>query len=128
MVNLGNMFTTSLHAINSAVLKLSKLTKATKLYRGVAGGVLPSAFWRANEFSVRGGVDTFYSHLLSIHTFSIHTFHAKVRGGVDRAFMSCTTHRDVALGYASGRGSGILFEIQQGMCATPASAPLLAHT
>ena len=34
----GNMYTTTLHAINSAVLKLSKLTGVRKVYRGVGGG------------------------------------------------------------------------------------------
>ena len=37
----GNTYTTTLHTINSAVVKLGKLTKATKVYRGVAGGLLP---------------------------------------------------------------------------------------
>ena len=40
-----NTFTTTLHCINSAVLKLSKLTfAASSVYRGVAGRVLPDSF------------------------------------------------------------------------------------
>ena len=39
---------TTIHVINSAIVKSSKLTKATKVYRGVAGGVLPESFWRPN--------------------------------------------------------------------------------
>lgn len=35
-------------------------------------------------------------------------------GGVEAAFMSATTDRDVALHY-SGEGSGIVLEIDQGM-------------
>ena len=36
---LGNRYTTTLHVINSAVVKLGKLQKAEKVYRGMAGGV-----------------------------------------------------------------------------------------
>ena len=64
-------FVTTLHAINSGILKLSRHTKAATVYRGVAGGVLPEAFWRVNAHGVRGGVE--------------------------RGFMSCTTDRAVAL-------------------------------
>ena len=46
-----------LHAINSAIIKLGKLTKANKVYRGISGMALPKEFWEANEFGVRGGVD-----------------------------------------------------------------------
>ena len=44
----GNTYVTTIHVINSAIVKSSKLTKATKVYRGVAGGVLPESFWRPN--------------------------------------------------------------------------------
>ena len=33
----GNMYTTTLHGINSAIIKLGKLTVAEKVYRGIAG-------------------------------------------------------------------------------------------
>ena len=33
----GNKYATTLHVVNSAVVKLSKLTKAAKVYRGIAG-------------------------------------------------------------------------------------------
>ena len=36
-----NTYTTTLHVINSAVVKLSKLTIASTVYRGVGGRVLP---------------------------------------------------------------------------------------
>ena len=32
-----NKYTTTLHAINSAVIKLGKLTIATKVFRGISG-------------------------------------------------------------------------------------------
>ena len=61
-----------------------------QVYRGIAGMALPGAFWRANEFGVRGGVES--------------------------AFMSSTLDRNVAMGYASGDKAtmGIVIEAQQG--------------
>ena len=50
-------YTTTLHVINSAIIKLSKLTSATKLYRGVSGALLPRPFWTPNQYNVRGGVE-----------------------------------------------------------------------
>ena len=85
-----NRYTTTLHAINSAIIKLGKLTKACKIYRGIAGMKLPDEFWTPNEFGVRGGVE--------------------------QAFMSTTTEQSVAMGYAAGgKGAGIVIEVQQGM-------------
>jgi NLR family CARD domain-containing protein 3 len=84
-----NRYSTTLHAINSAIVKLSKLTYAGTVYRGVSGLALPPEFWVANEFGVKGGIDG--------------------------AFMSTTSHREVALSYAASGGKGIVFEIQQGM-------------
>ena len=49
-----NTYTTTLHSINSAVIKLGKLTKATKVYRGITGMALPLSFWESNE--VRGAL------------------------------------------------------------------------
>ena len=84
----ANLYSTTLHAINSAVVKLSKLTKATKVYRGVAGGTLPQSFQTPNEYNVCGGIEA--------------------------AFMSTTVMRDVASAYASSSdGPGLLFSIEQ---------------
>ena len=92
----GNRYQTTLHCINSAIVKLSKLTRATTVFRGVRGGVLPASFTNENDFGVRGGVEC--------------------------GFMSTTTDRHVAIEYADGRqgagateAAGFLFEIQQGM-------------
>ncbi len=75
--------------INSAIVKLSKLTLASKVYRGVHDFTLPEQFWTANKFGVKGGIDG--------------------------AFMSTTLNRDVAMDYAVGEGgAGFVFEIQQG--------------
>ena len=45
----GNKYTTTMHTINSAVVKLSKVTTATRVYRGIAGGRLPASFQTPNE-------------------------------------------------------------------------------
>ena len=50
---------------------------------------LPAEFWKTNAYGVNGGIDG--------------------------AFMSTTTKREVALSYAAESGKGIVFEIQQGM-------------
>ena len=86
-----NKYCTTLHAINSSIIKLGKLTVATKVYRGVSGMKLPDTFWTANEFGVKGGVEN--------------------------GFMSTTLDRGVAMGYAKGDGSrpGIVIEASQGM-------------
>ena len=86
----GNRYTTTLHALNSAIIKLSKLTVACNVYRGVSGGSLPAALRQRNEYGVRGGVDL--------------------------AFMSASTDRSVALHYAgSGGGPAVALELQQGL-------------
>jgi hypothetical protein len=86
----GNGYVSTLHAINSCIVKTGKLSQAAKVYRGISGGRLPDEFWTPNEFGVRGGIES--------------------------AFMSTTLNRQVALMYASqSKGAGIVFEIQQGM-------------
>lgn len=88
-----NMYSTTIHGINSCVIKLGKLTRVTKVYRGLAGMSLPAEFWDPNEHGVRGGIEN--------------------------GFMSTTTTRDVALFYAKDKTdasrTGIVLEFQQGM-------------
>ena len=84
-----NTYTTTLHVINSGIVKTSKLTFATKVYRGVSGMALPDKFWTDNEYGVKGGIEA--------------------------AFMSTTKDRKVAMQYAASSGRGVVFEIQQGM-------------
>ena len=86
---MGNQYTTTLHIINSACVKLSKVMTAQKVYRGVSGGTLPAEFWKKNEWNVAGGVEF--------------------------AFMSTTLDKSVALHYAAAGGAGLCFEIQMGM-------------
>ena len=88
----GNCYRTTLHSLNSTVVKCSKLTKATKVYRGSARGVLPPSFWKADENGVRGGVEA--------------------------GFMSTSRSREVAIGYAGLASEGktpMVFEMAQGM-------------
>ena len=98
-----NRYTTTLHAINSAVIKLGKLTKATKVYRGIAGMAMPREFWQPNQFGVKGGVEP--------------------------AFMSTSLERDVAMGYAAGDGSGmgVVLELRQGMVSRGADLSSLSQ-
>ena len=63
----GNRYTTTLHAMNSTVVKLSKLTTAEKkVYRGVSGGRLPEACRVPNEFGVKGGVEAGFMHAAAL--------------------------------------------------------------
>jgi hypothetical protein len=86
---LGNTYQTTIHAINSLIVKCSKLTLATSIYRGSANGLLPEPFWQPNKENVRGGVE----------------------GG----FMSTTTERSIAVSYADTGGTPMVFEMRQGM-------------
>ena len=86
----GNKYVTTLTVINSAIVKCSKLTEASPVYRGISGALLPANFWENDAYGVKGGVEY--------------------------AFMSMTRDRAVALEYASSQGTvGIVFEVQQGL-------------
>jgi hypothetical protein len=92
----GNAYVTTIHAINSMVVKASKLTKVGCVYRGVSSGVLPDSFWTANKHGVRGGVE--------------------------RSFLSTTYDRAEAMRYASADDKpSVVFELQMGMvrCRAP---------
>ena len=83
-------YATTIHAINSMILKASKLTAVARVYRGVSGGVLPETFRTPNEQGVCGGVE--------------------------RAFVSTSRNRAEAVRYATATGqAAMLFEIQMGM-------------
>ena len=84
---MGNRYCSTIHAINDAFIKMSRVTKAENLYRGVGGFRLPDTFLTPDAWNVRGGVEF--------------------------GFMSATTDREVAVTYAGGRGSGIVYEISQ---------------
>jgi len=83
-----NYYTTTIHVINSCIVKMGKLTKAQPVYRGMSGRIFPEQFWRPSEQGIMGGVEF--------------------------AFMSTTPDRKVAEQYSQD-GFGIIVEIQQGM-------------
>ncbi len=82
-----------MHVINSVIVKVSKLTEAATVYRGVpAGGKLPDQFWTKNQHHVRGGIE--------------------------EAFLSFSLDKEVAIAYSAGKDSnrpGIIFEVEMGM-------------
>ena len=84
----GNVYTTTLHAINSCIIKLSRLMKAGRIYRGSTRAKLPAAFLEPNELGIKGGVEY--------------------------GFTSTTTEREQAVHYAQGAAS-TLFEMEMGM-------------
>ena len=83
------MYTTTLHVINSAIIKLSKLTQAYTVYRGISSRRLPAQLRDKDEYNVRGGVEF--------------------------GFMSCSLERNEALTYATAGDLSILLEMQMGM-------------
>ena len=90
-----NTYATTIHAISSAVIKLSKLSKAGKVYRGVCYGRFPDKFWVPDEMGVKGGVEF--------------------------GFSSTTRERPQAVHYANGGGNApsgeakTILEMQMGM-------------
>ena len=99
---LGNTYTSTLHAINSATIKLAAISPVAKCYRGISGGVLPEQFWHADQF--------------------------RIRGGVEFGFTSATYERDVATQYAShDAGISTILEIQTGMVNRAASLKWLSQ-
>ena len=87
---LGNTYAGTIYALNDGLSKLSKISRAQTVYRGVAGLRLPDEFLTADEFDVRGGVEY--------------------------GCLSATTERSVALAYARGaQSTGVVYELQQTM-------------
>ena len=83
-----NTYTTTIHAINSVVVKMSRLSKIKPLYRGWTDATLPKSFFEADGMGVKGGVEY--------------------------GFSSTTTDRAQAAHYAQGKASTIL-ELEMGM-------------
>ena len=79
----GNTLSTTLFCIASALKKLARFTELPaggRVYRGLGRMLLPREFWVAHG-------------------------EPAWRGGVEKAFMSTTTDKDVAMYYAGGRGT-----------------------
>jgi hypothetical protein len=87
----GNLYTTTLHVINSAVLKLGKLAKVQMVYRGIARRTMPKKM-------INKGMDN-------------------ARGGIEYGFSSASTKRDEALRYATKdkATTPVMLEITQGL-------------
>ena len=65
----GNLYTTTLHAINSAIVKLSELLPKCKVYRGISGVDVPKALYKENEMGACGLVEfAFMSTTIDKHT------------------------------------------------------------
>jgi hypothetical protein len=85
-------FATTIHVLNSAIIKLSRVQKAERVYRGTTGGQLPDKFWTPNRDNIRGGIEM--------------------------GFMSTTTNRSIAMHFASSEDKpSVVFEMQ--VCACP---------
>jgi hypothetical protein len=87
-------FVTTLHVLNSAILKVAKIQHVEKVYRGIGGAILPLSFTKPNDMGVRGGIEL--------------------------GFMSTTRKREVAMEYAGASSAGgerpsVVFEVQMGM-------------
>ena len=86
------VYATTIALTSSAQIKLSKICKACRVYRGICGGQLPGSFYRPNVFGSKGGIE--------------------------RAFMSTTTHLSVAAEFAASEGQGkigVVYEMEMGM-------------
>ena len=85
-------FTTTLHAINSGVIKIARLQPKCDVYRGMNGMKLPKAFVQEDIFGVRCGVEV--------------------------GFMSTTRDRSVAERYSKGMDAdkpSLILEMKMGM-------------
>lgn len=83
----NNKYPTTLLYLCLGITKLSRITKAQKVYR-VPGGRMPKEF-----FEEKSGA----------------------RGGIELGFMSTTTQKKEAMKYAAYSGCALIFEVQQGM-------------
>ena len=85
-------FATTIHVLNSAIIKLSRAQTAERVFRGTTGGRLPGRFWTPNRDNIRGGIEM--------------------------GFMSTTTNRSIAMDFArSEEKPSVVFEMQ--VCACP---------
>ena len=97
-------FTTTIHAINSGILKLSRLQPASPVFRGASALKLPRRFLQHDSHNTRGGVEF--------------------------GFMSTTLERDVALHYAKSgnpQAPSTVIESSMGMVDRGASLDWLSQ-
>ena len=90
----GNLYTTTLHLINSSILKLGKLTRADVVYRGISYGTLPKEMRQKDQKT-------------------------STRCGIEYGFFSCSLKRTEAefclKPEAEGNHTPVVLEMQQGM-------------
>ena len=86
-LNLGNLYPSSISAINRAIAKLAPLSAATPLYRGIIDTLLPTSCFEPSESGMRGGTEP--------------------------GFLSCGTLKEALL-HLGGRHVAILFKLSQG--------------
>ena len=96
----GNNYPTTLLYLCLGINKLSRITKAQKVYRA-PGGRLPKQFFEDSDDGTRGGVEL--------------------------GFMSTTTDKHEAMKYAMYSGAPVIFEVQQGMVAKGADISWLSQ-
>ena len=56
-MNRGNTYATTIHAINSCVIKLSRLQSVKSVWRGMSGMALPKRFLEKDARGVAGGIE-----------------------------------------------------------------------
>lgn len=104
-LNCGNPYTNTIHAISSAIVRLSKLHRTSSvLYGGLANGILPDCFWGREQ--------------------------GQPRGGTEIGFQGTTPDREVAMTYATSNGQakrGTLLTIHAGALDSGAQVDWLAQ-
>ena len=108
---LGNTYTTTIHAVNSCILKMSKIQVAFPVFRGLVGKSLPEMFWKKCAARARV-VPTSSQGDHSLITRRGRNRY-RVAGGVEYGFLSTSIDRAQAAHYATGKASTIL-EMPQG--------------
>eukprot|EP00326_Haptolina_ericina_P037582 CAMPEP_0181244632 /NCGR_PEP_ID=MMETSP1096-20121128/42969_1 /TAXON_ID=156174 ORGANISM="Chrysochromulina ericina, Strain CCMP281" /NCGR_SAMPLE_ID=MMETSP1096 /ASSEMBLY_ACC=CAM_ASM_000453 /LENGTH=823 /DNA_ID=CAMNT_0023341205 /DNA_START=27 /DNA_END=2496 /DNA_ORIENTATION=- len=67
-----NLYPTTIHAINSLIIKLSKLTIAQCVYRGFCYAKLPDSFWTRNTEGIRCGIEYGFSSTTTERSVAVH--------------------------------------------------------
>ena len=126
------LYVTTIHAINSGTLKLARHTRACTVYRGVANGVLPDAFWTPNEHGVCGGIELGFMSTTTERRVALEYIHMQ-----GEAYEASKRNIDISSD-SGGSGSGIasppvsgiakmVFEIRMGMIDRGASVTYLSQ-
>ena len=134
---MGNTYTTTLQAINSAIVKVSKVMPVGKCYRGVAGAVLPKRFLLPEDkFQARGGVEFGFMSTTLDRDVSVEPSFPKhpLRLSYHRLVLSPSlcflwlSLLQVAMDYAgSASGASMIMELQMGMVDRGASLQWLSQ-